>query len=102
MLSREKHPDKAKGLSTAIRVMTAGIGSQFNLFDIWRRRELLWTLTLREIQIRYTQSVLGIAWAVLQPLALMLMFTLMFSVLLKVPSEEGVAYSDNVLAQTLR
>lgn len=71
--------------------MTPGIGSQFNPIEIWRRRELLWVLTLREIQIRYTQSVLGIAWAVLQPLATMLMFTLIFSILLKVPSE-GVPY----------
>jgi lipopolysaccharide transport system permease protein len=91
MLGGKDQPDKAKGSSTATRVMTAGVGSQFNLGELWRRRELLWALTLREIQIRYTQSVLGIAWAVLQPLALMLMFTLIFSVLLKVPSE-GVPY----------
>jgi lipopolysaccharide transport system permease protein len=71
--------------------MTSGIGSQFNLGELWRRRELLWALTLREIQIRYRQSVLGIGWAVLQPLAMMLVFTLIFSVLLKVPSD-GVPY----------
>ena len=47
-------------------------------------RELLWVLTLREIQIRYKQSILGIAWAILQPLAMMLAFTLIFSLLLKV------------------
>ena len=56
-----------------------------------RYRGLLWSLTRREIQIRYTQSVLGIAWAILQPLALMLIFTLVFSALLKVPSE-GIPY----------
>jgi lipopolysaccharide transport system permease protein len=91
VLGRKNQPDKAKGSTTEIRTMTAGIGSRFNPIEIWRRRELLWALTLREIQVRYTQSVLGIAWAVLQPLALMLMFTLIFSVLLKVPSE-GVPY----------
>jgi lipopolysaccharide transport system permease protein len=91
VLGKKGRPGTVKGSSTATRVMTPGIGSQFNLIEIWRRRELLWALTLREIQIRYTQSVLGIAWAVLQPLALMLMFTLIFSVLLKVPSE-GVPY----------
>lgn len=58
------------------------------LRDMWRYRELLWVLTVRNVQIRYKQSVLGIAWAVLQPLALMLMFTLVFSVLLKVPSDD--------------
>lgn len=91
VLRKKDRPDPPQGSTPATRTMTRGIGSQFNLIDIWRRRELLWALTLREIQIRYTQSVIGIAWAVLQPLALMLMFTLIFSVLLKVPSE-GVPY----------
>lgn len=92
MISGKKdRPDIAKGSSRETRVMTPGIGSQFNLGELWRRRELLWALTLREIQIRYRQSVLGIAWAVLQPLAMMLVFTVIFSVLLKVPSE-GIAY----------
>jgi len=58
------------------------------LKELFSYRELLYTLTAREIQIRYKQSVLGIAWAVLQPLTLMLMFTLIFSVLLKVPSDD--------------
>ena len=61
------------------------------LREVWRYRGLLYVLSLREIQIRYKQSVLGVAWAVLQPLIMMLMFTLIFSVLLKVPSE-GVPY----------
>jgi len=61
------------------------------LKELFSYRELLYTLTVREIRIRYKQSVLGIAWAVLQPLTLMLMFTLIFSVLLKVPSD-GVPY----------
>ena len=57
-----------------------------------RYRELLYTLTAREIKVRYKQSVLGIAWAVLQPLILMLMFTFIFSMLLSVPSD-GVPYA---------
>jgi lipopolysaccharide transport system permease protein len=61
------------------------------LRKFWRYRELLWVLTLREVQIRYKQSIFGIAWAVLQPFALMLVFTLIFSTLLKTPSE-GVPY----------
>jgi len=56
--------------------------------ELFSYRELLYTLTAREIQIRYRQSILGIAWAVLQPVALMLMFTLVFSTLLKVPSDD--------------
>ena len=73
----------------AIRTTAGWIPAK--LREFWKYRELLYVLTLREIQIRYKQSVLGIAWAVLQPLALMLMFTLIFSVLLKIPSD-GVPY----------
>ena len=57
------------------------------LRELAKHRELLYVLTLREIQIRYKQSVLGIAWAILQPLALMLMFTLIFSRLLGVSTD---------------
>lgn len=61
------------------------------LRTLYHHRELLWVLTLREIQVRYKQSVLGVAWAIVQPLSLMLIFTLVFSVLLKVDSD-GVPY----------
>jgi lipopolysaccharide transport system permease protein len=50
--------------------------SAINLRELWRYRELLWFLTWRDIQVRYKQAVLGVAWAVLQPLATMLAFTL--------------------------
>ena len=44
--------------------------SGFGLAELWRYRELLYFLTKRELQVRYKQSVFGVAWAVLQPLAL--------------------------------
>lgn len=44
--------------------------------------------TWREIQIRYKQSILGVAWAILQPLVLMIMFSLIFSIFLKIPSDD--------------
>jgi lipopolysaccharide transport system permease protein len=59
--------------------------------EIVRYRELLLTLALREIQVRYKQAVLGVAWVILQPLSLMLVFTLFFSVLLRIPSD-GIPY----------
>jgi lipopolysaccharide transport system permease protein len=52
-------------------------------------RELLWTLALREVQIRYRQAVLGAAWAVLQPVVLMAAFTLFFGWFLRVPSDDA-------------
>jgi lipopolysaccharide transport system permease protein len=48
--------------------------------------DLLWTLSAHRINVRYKQSVLGLAWALLQPLSLMLIYTLVFSVIAKVPS----------------
>ncbi len=44
--------------------------------ELWRYRELLFFLTWRDIKVRYKQTVLGAAWAVLQPLATMLVFSL--------------------------
>jgi lipopolysaccharide transport system permease protein len=51
-------------------------------------RELLFSWTLREFRVRYSQSVLGAAWAVLQPLALMAIFTVVFSLFLRVPTQD--------------
>jgi ABC-type polysaccharide/polyol phosphate export permease len=53
------------------------IGTQ--LADILRHRQLLWSLAWRDVRIRYKQSLLGIAWAVLLPLAMMLVFTFVFT-----------------------
>jgi lipopolysaccharide transport system permease protein len=54
--------------------------------DVWSNRDICWTLALREIQIRYKQSVIGIAWAVMQPLVTTLIFTLIFGLLIKIPT----------------
>lgn len=47
--------------------------------EIWHYRELLWILAKRDIQVRYKQTVLGILWAVIQPFAQMIIFTLLFA-----------------------
>jgi len=62
-----------------------------DLGELWRYRELVYFLTWRDIKVRYKQTAIGVAWAVLQPLAMMLAFTLFFSRLAHMPSE-GVAY----------
>jgi len=54
------------------------------LGDAWRRREVFWSLALREIQVRYRQAWLGAGWALLQPLALMVVTTLVFHRFLEV------------------
>ena len=62
-----------------------------NLRDLWEYRELLYFLTWRDIKVRYKQTVLGMAWVVLQPLLLMLVFTMFFGRLVELPSD-GVPY----------
>ena len=58
-----------------------------NLRELWAYRELLYFFTWRDIKVRYTQTVFGIAWAVIQPLFMMIIFSLFFGTLAKVPSE---------------
>jgi len=55
-------------------------------------RELLVTLTLRDIRVRYKQSILGIAWAILQPLSLMLVFTVFASLTGLSSGDKGIPY----------
>ena len=62
-----------------------------DLKEIWSYRELLLFLTWRDIKVRYKQTLLGAAWAVIQPLFLMLVFTLFFGRLAGMPSD-GIPY----------
>ncbi|HEY3823315.1 MAG TPA: ABC transporter permease [Bryobacteraceae bacterium] len=58
-----------------------------NLGDLWTYRELLWFLVWRDVKVRYKQTVLGAAWAVLQPVLAMIIFTLIFGRLARLPSD---------------
>lgn len=59
--------------------------------ELMKYRELLFALAIREIQIRYKQTLFGIGWAVIQPVAMMIIFTVIFSKFLHLPSE-GIPY----------
>ncbi len=61
------------------------------LDELWRYRELLFFLVWRDVKVRYKQTVLGITWAVIQPLITMVVFTVVFGRLAKVPSD-GLPY----------
>ncbi len=62
----------------------------FDLAEIWHYRELLWGLACRDIKVRYKQTILGAGWAILQPLALMLMFLIVMGRMIGVPTPSGV------------
>ena len=61
------------------------------LKELWEYRELLYFLTWRDIKVRYKQTVLGAAWAIIQPFFMMVVFSLFFGYLAKVPSD-GIPY----------
>jgi lipopolysaccharide transport system permease protein len=62
-----------------------------NLIEIWRYRELLWVLTKRDIQIVYKQAILGGAWAIIQPVFAVLIFSVVFGLFTRIPSN-GIPY----------
>ena len=62
-----------------------------DLRDLWRYRELLYFLTWRDIKVRYKQTIFGAAWAILQPFFTMIVFSIFFGRLAKVPSD-GIPY----------
>jgi lipopolysaccharide transport system permease protein len=68
-----------------------------DLGELWAYRELLSVLVLRDIKVRYKQTVIGIAWVLLRPLASIAIFTLVFGFLVRIPSE-GYPYALFVFA----
>jgi lipopolysaccharide transport system permease protein len=59
-----------------------------NLHDLWQYRELIYFLVWRDIKIRYKQSVLGVTWVIFQPVISTVIFTILFGILLRAPSDE--------------
>jgi lipopolysaccharide transport system permease protein len=62
-----------------------------NLQKLWQYRELLYFLSWRDVKVRYKQTLLGAAWAIMQPVLTMLVFSLFFGKLAKIPSD-GIPY----------
>ena len=84
----------------ATLVIEAGRAERHYWRDLWRYRELFFFLAWRDILVRYKQTVIGILWALGRPLLTMLVFTLVFSKLAKLPSE-GAPYPILVFAALL-
>lgn len=60
-------------------IKSEAAGVQLNLGELWNFRELLYFLTLRDIKVRYKQTLMGVAWVIVQPLLTVLIFTLVFN-----------------------
>ena len=72
-------------------VIEAGRSEKNYWKDLWRYRELFYFLSWRDILVRYKQTVIGIAWSVIRPFLTMVVFTIVFGKLAKLPSE-GIPY----------
>ncbi len=79
------------GSAHTIRIEPARGWLSLGLRELWEYRELLYFLTWRDVKVRYKQTALGASWAILQPLLTMVVFTLFFGRLAKIPSD-GVPY----------
>lgn len=76
---------------TVLRIAPSSGWVSLKLGELWEYRELLLFLVWRDIKVRYKQTVLGAAWAIIQPLFTMLVFSLFFGRLAKIPSD-GIPY----------
>jgi lipopolysaccharide transport system permease protein len=90
--------DDAGSREVVIRPRSGWIAIDWS--EMWEARELLYYLVLRDIKVRYKQTVLGVAWAVLQPVFTMVVFTIIFGQFAKIPSD-GLPYAAFVFAGLL-
>lgn len=72
-------------------IRPASSWSSIGLKELWEYRELLYFLVWRDVKVRYKQTALGAAWAIIQPVMMMVVFSLFFGYLAKVPSD-GIPY----------
>src|ERR1700732_1518266 len=82
-------------------VIEAGGAERHYWLDLWRYRELFQVLAWRDIAVRYKQTVIGAAWALIRPFLTMVVFTVIFGKLAKLPSEGSAPYALMVFAGML-
>lgn len=82
-------------------VIQPGIAEQYYWQDLWRYRELFFVLAWRDVAVRYKQTVIGLVWALIQPLATVLIFTTIFGEVAKLPTEGTAPYALMVYAGLL-
>jgi ABC-2 type transporter len=85
--STAKGPALRVHAASGARVAETWTGFEFR--ELWQYRELLCSLAWRDVKVRYKQASFGVAWALLQPLVMMGIFTLVFSRIGNVPTKDG-------------
>jgi lipopolysaccharide transport system permease protein len=92
-MSKSKELNLDQGVQLLPSIIIRPVEGLFsvNWTELWQFRELLYFLAWRDIKVRYKQTTIGVAWALLQPLAMMCVFSLFFGKLAGIPSE-GIPY----------
>jgi len=91
-ISKVLPPSTCGELEPLIKIRPPKKWVPVDLHELWEYRELIYNFVARDVKIRYKQTALGFLWAIIQPLSLMVVFTLFFGRLAKIPSE-GIPYS---------
>lgn len=84
-----------------VLVIEAGRTEQNYMADLWRYRELFYILSWRDMSVRYKQTAIGILWAICRPFLTMIVFTVIFDKLAKLPTEGNAPYAIMVYAGML-
>src|SRR5258706_3237561 len=84
-----------------VLILEAGRAERNYWRDLWDYRELFAVLAWRDVAVRYKQTVIGVAWALIKPLLTMIVFTVVFGKLAKLPSDGAAPYALMVFAGML-
>src|SRR5216684_681216 len=82
-------------------IIEAGRRERHYWLDLWRYRELFRVLAWRDLSVRYKQTVIGVLWALIRPLLTMLIFTIIFGRIAKLPTDGNAPYALMVFAGIL-
>src|SRR3989304_7840131 len=82
-------------------VIEAGLAERHYWRDLWRYRELFYVLAWRDLSVRYKQTIIGVAWALIRPFLTMVVFTVIFGRVAKLPSDGNAPYALLVFAAML-
>ena len=82
-------------------ILESGRAERHYWRDLWRYRELFQVLAWRDLSVRYKQTVIGVAWALIRPVITMIVFTVIFGRVAKLPSEGSAPYALMVFAGML-
>jgi len=99
-LQRAGFQGRSSSAATITEIQPSRGWLSLNLREVWTYRELLYFLVWRDVKVRYKQTAIGAAWAMLQPLMTMLVFTLVFKRIAAIPSD-GLPYPVFALAALL-